>query len=372
VRVSRPWIATNLRLSILGAWQVTLADLMSTGAFMLVFLLGGARALSGVLSVGSLVAFYTLAVRLYRPVSGLIDINIDLQIARASLARVYELLDSPPQVEEAADATTPPRVAGEIRVEDVSLTWPDGTRGLEGVDIAISPGQVVAFVGPSGGGKSTLAALLGRYLDPQRGSVVVDGLDVRRWKLRALRAAVGLVPQETQLFHDSLAANLRLARPRASDEALVAALEAAGLEEFLKSLPEGLQTIVGEQGMRLSGGERQRLALARALLKDPAIHVLDETTSALDPQTERNVLERYFERVRGRTVILIAHRLTSVVDADRIFVVDRGRLVESGTHEELYGRDGLYRRLFDHQLRKPAGRQDPSDEDSPVPGEKAT
>jgi len=371
VRVSRPWIRTNLRLSVLSAWQVSLADLMSTGAFIVVFLLGGARTLSGALSVGGLVAFYTLAVRLYRPISGLIDINIDLQIARASLARVYELLDSPPDVEEPADATAPARVAGEIHIEGVTLTWPDGTRGLDGVDLSIAPGQVVAFVGPSGGGKSTLAALLSRYVDPRRGSVIVDGLDVRRCKLGKLRAAVGLVPQETQLFHDTLAANLRLARPRASDEELLVALEAAGLEEFLKSLPEGLETIVGEHGMRLSGGERQRLALARALLKDPAIHVLDETTSALDPQTERQVLERYFEKVRGRTVILIAHRLTSVSDADRIFVLDQGRVVEAGTHDELYEKGGLYRRLFDYQLRKPENRKAPLTENSRDPGETA-
>jgi ABC-type multidrug transport system fused ATPase/permease subunit len=359
VRVSRPWIAANLRLSVLGAWQISIADLMSTGAFMLVFLLGGARAISGALSVGSLVAFYALAVRLYRPVSGLIDINISLQVARASLARVYELLDSPPEIEEAADATIPDRIAGEIRIENVSLTWPDGTRGLDGINLFIGPGQVVAFVGSSGGGKSTLAALLGRYIDPNSGTVTVDGLDVRRWKLSDLRGTIGLVPQETQLFHDTLAANLRMAQPRASDETLIDSLEAAGLGQFLKALPEGLGTIVGEHGMRLSGGERQRLALARALLKDPMIHVLDETTSALDTETERKVLERYLDKVRGRTVILIAHRLTSIVDVDRIFVLDQGRVVEAGTHDELYGADGLYRRLFDFQLRKPENRRDP-------------
>ena len=353
VRVSRPWIAANLRLSVLGAWQISIADLMSTGAFMLVFLLGGARAISGALSVGSLIAFYALAVRLYRPGSGLIDINISLQVARASLARVYELLDTPPEIEEAADATTPDRIAGAVRIENVSLTWPDGTRGLDGISLSIEPGQVVAFVGTSGGGKSTLAALLGRYIDPQNGTVSVDGLDVRHWKLSDLRGAIGLVPQETQLFHDTLAANLRMAQPRASDQVLLESLESAGLEQFLKSLPEGLNTIVGEHGMRLSGGERQRLALARALLKEPMIHVLDETTSALDTETERMVVERYLERVRGRTVVLIAHRLTSIVDVDRIFVLDKGRMVEAGTHDELYRANGIYHRLFDYQLRKP-------------------
>ncbi len=360
VRVSRPWIAANLRLSVLGAWQMSIADLMSTSAFMLVFLLGGARAISGALSVGSLVAFYALAVRLYRPVSGLIDINIDLQIARASLSRVYELLDSPPEIEEAADATVPDRIEGAVRIENVSLTWPDGTRGLDGIDLSIAPGQVVAFVGSSGGGKSTLAALLGRYIDPQSGTVTIDGLDVRRWKLSDLRGVVGLVPQETQLFHDTLASNLRMARPRASDAELLAALEAAGLTAFTKALPEGLGTIVGEHGMRLSGGERQRLALARALLKDPMIHVLDETTSALDTETERKVLESYLEKVRGRTVILVAHRLTTIVNVDRIFVLDKGRVVEAGPHDELYGKDGIYRRLFDYQLRKPENRGKPS------------
>lgn len=355
VRVSRPWITSNLALSVIGAGQVSLADMMATGAFILVFLLGGMRVLDATLSLGSLVAFYTLASRLYRPVSGLIDVNIDLQIARASLARVYELLDMAPEIQEHADASSPAVVKGAIDLDGVVLTWPGGTRAIDGVSLSVAPGEVVALVGPSGSGKSTLAALIGRFLDPQEGSIRIDGLDLRRWKLRELHRAVGVVPQETQLFHDTIAANLRLARPEASDADLFDALEAAGLGDFMSGLAEGLETIVGEQGLRLSGGERQRLALARSLLKRPFVHVLDEATSALDPRTERRVFSGYFEKAHGRTIVLIAHRLTSVTNVDRIFVLSEGRLVESGTHAELYQANGLYRTLFDEQSRDTAG-----------------
>ncbi len=351
VRASRPVIDANLKLSFIGAGQVSLADLMSTSAFIVVFLLGGYRVLAGSLTVGTLVAFYALAQRLYRPISQLIDVNVDLQIARASLARVYELLDTEPEVQEAPDATVPAPIRGAIRLDGVGLRWPDGTLACRDVTLRVEPGQRVALVGPSGGGKSTLAAMLARALDPQTGALAIDGLDLRRWKLRELRQTVGLVPQETLLFHDTLAANLRLARRDASDAELVDALESVMLGPFLAGLPDGLGTIIGEHGLRLSGGERQRLALARALLKAPVVHVLDEATSALDPLTERRVLRGYYERAAGRTVILIAHRLTSVTDCDRIFVIEAGHLVESGSHAELYGAGGLYRRLFDEQAQ---------------------
>ncbi len=352
VRVSRPLIRSNLALSMYGAWQVALADLVNTGAFVLIFVAGGSRVLAGALSVGSLVAYYTLATRLLRPISGLIEVNVDLQVARASLARIFEMLDLVPEIREQAGAKAPVAVRGHIALSGVGLAWPDGTRALENVELEIPSGGVVAVVGPSGGGKSTLAALLPRYMDPQAGRVTIDGLDIRGWPLRDLRRAVGLVPQETQVFHDTLEANLRLASPGAPEARLLEALELAGLGEFVRSIPEGLKTTVGEQGLRLSGGERQRLALARALLKDPAVHVLDEATSALDPRTERQVLARFLERVRGRTVILIAHRLTSLVGVDRIFVLARGRIEGSGTHEELYRAGGLYKDLYDDQLRR--------------------
>lgn len=354
VRVSRPWIGSNLSLSVIGAGQVSLADMMATGAFILVFLLGGMRVLNGTLSLGSLVAFYTLASRLYRPISGLIDINIDLQVARASLLRVYELLDMEPDIKEHPQAAMPRHIRGAVHMQGIGLTWPDGTRALNEVTMAVEPGQVVALVGPSGSGKSTLAALVGRYLDPQQGTISIDGLDLRQWKLKELHRTVGVVPQETQLFHDTIAGNLRLARRNASENDLLAALETAGLGEFVSNLSQGLMTIVGEQGLRLSGGERQRIALARSLLKAPFIHILDEATSALDPRTERQVLERYFKAVRGRTVILIAHRLTSVTNVDLIFVLNEGYLVEAGPHDQLYQAGGLYRSLFDEQSRERA------------------
>jgi ATP-binding cassette subfamily B protein len=374
VRLSRPWIASHLNLSFVSAGQVSLADTMTTGAFILVFLWGGHRVLGGTLSLGSLVAFYTLATRLYRPITGLIDINIDIQIARASLARVYAVLDHKPEIREAANATVPERggrepsgggdgdgdgdgvsAGGAVRVDGVSLVWPDGTRMLQGVSLEVRPGERAAVVGPSGSGKSTLAAVVSRYLDPSSGSVTIDGLDVRRWKLRALRRSVGLVTQETQLFHDTLAGNLRLARPRGSEEELRAAAVTAGLGELVRSMPEGLRTVVGSEGLRLSGGERQRVALARVLLKAPAVYLLDEATSALDPRTERQVLGRFMERAGEATVILIAHRLTSLTGMDRIFVLHEGRVVETGTHGALYAAGGLYRELYDEQVRGTEG-----------------
>jgi ATP-binding cassette, subfamily B, bacterial len=360
VRASRPVIASNLVLSLLGAMQVALADLVNTVCFIIIFAVGGMRALDGDLTIGTLVAYYTLASRLYRPLSGLIEVNVQLQVARASLARVFELLDRDPGLPVASPPHRPAAVQGELALSRVGLRWDDGTRVLRDVSLSIEPGRVVALVGPTGSGKSTTAGLLCRYLDPTEGSVTLDGIDVRRWPLEDLRRVIGLVPQETRFFHDTLAANLRLARRRAGDAELIDALEVAGLSDLLAALPEGLDTRIGEQGHRLSGGERQRLALARMLLKGPEVIVLDEATSALDPRTERRVLAHLLRRVQGKTVVIIGHRLASLADSDRIFVLDGGTIAESGTHAELYGvtgpagagARGLYRRLYDAQMRQ--------------------
>jgi ATP-binding cassette subfamily B protein len=351
VRTARPWIHSNLVLSTIGGVQTSLGDLLTTGSFMLVFLFGGTRVVTGAMSVGALVAFYTLAVRLSRPISGLIDINIDLQVARASLGRIFEVLDREPQVREHPQASAPVSVPGAIELADLSHAWPDGTRALDAIHLSVPAGSIVALVGPSGSGKSTLAGMMARLLDPDQGQVRIDGLDVRQWTLKRLRQSVCLVPQETLLLHDTLRDNLRMARPRASDQDLLDALDAAGLGDLLKTLPDGLGTQTGEHGLRLSGGERQRLALARALLKRASITILDEATSALDPRTERRVLASMFERLRGRTVVIIAHRLMSITSVDHIFVLNQARLVESGTHRDLYQAKGLYHTFFEEQSR---------------------
>jgi ATP-binding cassette, subfamily B, bacterial len=350
VGVSRPWIRSNLRLSIFGSMQTSAADVMLSMAPVLVFLFGGARVVEGTLSIGTLIAFYTLAARLHRPVSLLVDIHIELQSARAALRRVYHLIDLVPWIVERPDASAPSPVLGRIAFESVDFAW-GSTSILRGIDARIEPGERIAIVGASGSGKSTLAALASRFLDPSNGAVSLDGLDVRRWKLGELRRAIGVVPQEAQIFHDTLRANLKLAAPRASDAELHAALDAMQLGPFVAALPDGLDTEVGEAGLRLSGGERQRLALARALLAAPRVLILDEATSALDARTERAVLDALRERLATRTVLMIAHRLTSVQDCDRILVMRDGRLVEVGTHAELHAQGGVYRELYDEQSR---------------------
>lgn len=333
VQVSRPWIRSNLNLSVLGALQVSLADLMSTGAFVLVFLWGGYRVLQGELSLGSLVAFYTLASRLYPPISGLIDINIDLQLARASLQRIYSLLDEEPSVPRPVPGLRPSRVLGRIEARQAGVCFEDGTVALESIDLKVEPGEIVALVGPSGSGKSTLSALLARYLDPARGGVYLDGHDLRSLDLRWLRKTIGLVAQETQLFHETLRDNLLLAKPRASDAELQSVLEKVELGSFLTTLSRGLDTLVGEEGLRLSGGERQRIALARILLKDPKVLLLDEATSALDFATEERVLGVFLDLVPEKTLVLVTHHLSTKVHPDRLLEMKDGRLVESSTSE---------------------------------------
>ena len=349
VRVSRPWIRNNLRLSVLAAGQTSLADIMAMVGLLLVFLVGGLRAMEGDLSLGTLIAFYVLSTRLFRPISGLIDVNVDLQVARASLARVYEYLDREPEIRDDPQGFEAAAIRGAVVVKGASFAWPGAEETLKDVALAIDPGQVVAFVGPSGSGKSTLAALLTRELDVTAGGVEIEGVDTRRWRLGSLRRHVGLVPQEVRLLHASVRDNLGFAQRGVREDELRRVLDVAELGDWISELPGGLDTQVGQAGARFSGGERQRLALARALLKDPSILILDEATSALDARTERRLLSNLMVERRGRTLILIAHRLTSLVGVDRIFVFDRGRLVEAGSHAELYGRDGLYRNLFDQQ-----------------------
>ncbi|HNS85458.1 MAG TPA: ATP-binding cassette domain-containing protein, partial [Parvularculaceae bacterium] len=265
------------------------------------------------------------------------------------IEKLFNLLDNRPEIEDRSDAIALAPLAGAIRFENVAFRHEGREAGLAGVDIDIPGGAFVGLVGPSGAGKSTILKLLFRFYDPSTGRILIDGVDIRRVTQRSLRAALGLVPQEVVLFNDTLRFNLSYARPDADDAEVTAAARRAQLGPFIDSLPLGLDTRVGERGLKLSGGEKQRVGVARAILLDPAILVLDEATSSLDSETEKDVQAALAEAARGRTTIAVAHRLSTIARADVIYVLDRGAIAEQGRHEELLARNGLYASLWRRQ-----------------------
>jgi ATP-binding cassette, subfamily B, bacterial len=338
------------------------------------------------LTAGDIVAFTTLQSRLFFPVGSMLQIGVEIQSAMALFDRVFEYLDMAPEIEDAPDASDLPReeAKGHVRFRnvrfryeaprhdatggdgeaagDVSAAAPvspdapaeDGHRRLwtlEAVDFDIEPGTLAALVGPSGAGKTTVTYLVPRFYDVQQGAVEIDGVDVRMIKLTSLGEIIGMVTQETYLFHTSVRENLRYGNPDATEEDLEAAARAAFIHERIVELPDGYDTLVGERGYKLSGGEKQRLAIARVILKDPRVLILDEATSSLDTTSERLVQEALRPLMRGRTTIAIAHRLSTILAADVIFVLDRGRLVEQGSHSELLEQGGLYAHLYLQQFR---------------------
>jgi ATP-binding cassette subfamily B protein len=306
-------------------------------------------------TAGTVVAFTTVQARLMFPLMGLLRVALDLQTSQALFARIFEYLDLVPAIQDAPDAR---EVAtgrlGDVEFQDVVFRYPDapadGPATLRGVSFRIEPGQYAAFVGPSGAGKTTVSYLAPRLYDVSEGRVLFAGDDVRELRHASLISSVGIVSQETYLFHATIAENLRYAKPDATRAELEAAARAANIHDTIVSFPDGYDTVVGERGYRLSGGEKQRVAIARVLLKDPAVLILDEATSALDTVSERIVQTALDSAARGRTTLAIAHRLSTVVGADVIFVVDGGRIVERGTHRELLDADGVYARLFAQQL----------------------
>ncbi len=311
-----------------------------------VFLYGGFRVIGGAITVGTLVAFAAYQMRLLSPVQGLMGLYASIATARVSLGRVREILDFRVEVTEKLDAKALSDVAGEVKFDDVTLAFRPDADALADVTFEVPAGKTVAIVGPSGSGKSTIADLVVRLLDPKAGRVLLDGQDLRDVRLADLRSNVVLVDQDPFIFHATVAENIRYGRPGASDVDLVAAVDAAGITDLVASLPHGMDTLIGERVKTLSAGERQRIAIARAFLADPAVLILDEATAALDPGSERDVVAGYESLMRGRTTILITHRYDLARRADRVLVLERGRVVEEGQPASLLERPGRFREMF--------------------------
>ncbi len=330
-------------------------------AIVAVILYGGSQVISGAKDPGTFFAFITALLLAYEPMKRLAKLNANLQEGLAAAQRVFALMDRPPTLTEKPDAKTLSVTKGEVRLDGVSFAYsedPDEAKALHNVNLVAPAGKTCALVGPSGAGKSTVLSLIPRFFDVRSGAVLIDGQGVRDVTFKSLRDQVALVSQETILFDDTVRANIAYGNPEASDEAIAEAAQAAGAASFIDQLPDGYDTLVGPRGSRLSGGQRQRIAIARAMLKDAPILLLDEATSALDTESERHVQEALRKLMQGRTTIVIAHRLSTVIDAEVIYVLENGRVAESGSHGELLARGGAYARLHAMQF---AG--DPVEED---------
>ncbi|GAB4533959.1 MAG: ABC transporter ATP-binding protein [Anaerolineae bacterium] len=388
----------GIRRAVVGRWFFLSLSLASAIGTALVFWAGGRLVIAGAFTIGTIVAFTSYLAQLYGPMASLTNARVEFAQSLVSFERVFEVLDLPVEIKDAPDSVALDQVEGHVRFEDVSFSYlaadeagaflpgvttsalsEDGRNGRDNsspeddrslfmvtraadrqwairqVSFEIKPGQLVALVGPSGAGKTTVTYLLPRLYDPTEGRIVLDGYDLRQVQMASLAQQIGMVTQETYLFHDTIRANLLYAKPDATQAEIEAACQAANIHDFIASLPDGYETVVGERGYRLSGGEKQRMAIARVILKDPCILVLDEATSSLDSQSEA-LIQAALERVmQGRTSLVIAHRLSTILAADLILVLDAGRLVEQGTHAELLAQGGLYADLYHTQFHTERG-----------------
>jgi len=339
--------------AMIGRWFELLGATFIAVGPALLLLLGGYLVLTGQTTVGTVVSVVTiLGARLAGSLGNLAGLHVNLLGSLALFQRIFGYLDLPADVADRDGARVLSDVRGAIAFDDVTFTYPQAARpALDGVSFQVEPGQLVALVGPSGAGKTTVTSLVARFYDPDRGSVRLDGVDVRDLRLESLSRHLGIVFQDTFLFHASVRDNLLYAQPAASQAAVEAAARAAHIHAFIVSLPDGYDTIVGERGHRLSGGEKQRIAIARVILKDPRIVILDEATSNLDTLSEQLIQAALRPLFTGRTAFVIAHRLSTILAADVILVVQEGRLVEQGTHHALLARGGLYRTLYERQFQ---------------------
>ncbi len=341
-------IDLELRSQLAGRWRMSSLSIIFAAIPAIIYLSAGLPVTAPAISIGTLIAFTTLQNNLFRPVTGLLNTSVSVISSLALFARIFEYLDLPVEVDDPAHPVEidPAQVTGHVRLQDVSFAYPGADRpALSGVDLDIPAGRTLALVGETGSGKTTLASLVARLYDPGSGSVRIDGIDIRDIRLADLAAIVGVVSQETYLLHTTVRENLRYAKPGATDEQIEEAARAAQIHDLISGLPDGYDTMVGSRGYRFSGGEKQRLAIARTLLRDPRVLVLDEATSALDTETERAVQMAFDALAQGRTTITIAHRLSTVRNADQIVVLDHGRIAEAGTHGSLLADNGRYAAL---------------------------
>lgn len=310
----------------------------------------GLRMLSGGMTIGDLTGFLVLLSNAYKPIKDLGEATGTIMRAVASSRRIFQLIDEPDESESIGSGTLKPPIKGRIQFEDVHFAYAGGEDVLNGINLTVEPGEMLALVGPSGGGKSTVVGLIPRFYLLRNGRIILDGVDTADYDLAYLRRSIAYVPQETILFSGTIEQNIRFGRPDATFEEVLAAAKAANVMEFIEKIPNGYQSEVGERGMQLSGGQRQRIAIARAILRDPKILLLDEATSSLDTESERLVQDALDRLRKDRTTIVIAHRLSTVQTADKIVVIVEGKLVEIGSHRKLYDANGVYRRLCDQQL----------------------
>lgn len=341
----------NMKNAQLMATLTPGVELVAAIGVTMIIWYGGNNVINGTITAGSLVAFLTYAVNISNPIKRLTRVIGNIQKALAAAQRVFMIIDMPEEIAESRDAKQLPEVSGKVEFQNVSFAYNDKGNVITDLSFSVKPGEVIAIVGPSGAGKSTIANLLPRFYDVNKGDIKIDGHSVREVTLDSLREQVGIVPQETMLFNGSVYNNILYGRLDATKEEIEAAAKAANAHDFIMQLTDGYETKLGDRGVNLSGGQRQRIAIARAILKNPRILILDEATSALDTESERVVQEALDRLMVGRTSFVIAHRLSTVKNADKILVLEKGNLVESGTHDELLALDGLYAHLYKIQYR---------------------
>ncbi len=340
-----------IRFSVTRSLSLNLVNFINNLGPIVVFSWGAYLVATGGMKIGELIAFYVLVNYIYSPVQGLAATKIEVSAAMASVDRIFEYLDAPPEVHEDPEPIVLSRAHGAIELRGVTFVYDDNAFRLDNLNLAIGAKETLAIVGPSGSGKTTLISLIMRFYDPEKGEVLIDGTDLRKVSLKSLRENIGLVDQDPLLFNATIAENIAYSNPEAGRDRIARAASIANIDRFIASLPDGYDSMVGERGVTMSGGERQRICLARALLKDPPILILDEATSSLDSISEQLIQDALSKILADKTTIIIAHRLATVQRADRIIVLRDGRIVDQGTHQELLEKSALYRELAQKQLK---------------------